>query len=113
MMMRFRSSSEPTLNGVKRPVGIELWIIDDDAVPMVGSPAVAGWIAQLAFWVLLTLGAYFEELGRKAAVLFVVLWAIGYFGLPRLSYGAFVAPYTAVLDIALVWLVFKRDVRLS
>ena len=80
---------------------------------MIGTPAVAAWVAQLAFWVLLALGTYFGELGRKAVVLFVVLWAVGYFGLPRLSGGAFVIPYTALLDIALVWLVFKADIRLS
>jgi hypothetical protein len=82
---------------------------------MTGSPAVAGWIAQLAFWVLLSLGVFFGELSRRAAIVFLVLWAVGYFGLPRLSpqSGVAVMPYTAVLDIALVWLVFKGDVRLS
>lgn len=46
---------------------------------------------------------------------FVVLWAAGYFGLPRLSVygGLFVPPYIAALDIALVWVVFKADIRLS
>jgi len=82
---------------------------------MIDTHAVAGWIAQLAFWVLLSLGVFFGELSRRAAIVFLVLWAVGYFGLPRLSpdSGFVVMPYTAVLDIALVWLVFKGDVRLS
>ncbi len=82
---------------------------------MVGAPAVAAWIAQFAFWVLLALGVFYGELNRKSIVTFVVLWAAGYFGLPRLSaYGGLVvAPYIAVLDIALVWMVFKGDLRLT
>ena len=82
---------------------------------MIDTAAVAGWIAQLAFWVLLSLGVFFGELSRRAVIVFLVLWAVGYFGLPRLSAqsGLAVMPYTAVLDIALVWLVFKSDVRLS
>ena len=90
-------------------------MIDDDARPMIDTHAVAGWIAQLAFWVLLSLGVFFGELSRRAAIVFLVLWVVGYLGLPRLSAdgGFAVMPYTAVLDIALVWLVFKSDVRLS
>jgi hypothetical protein len=82
---------------------------------MVGAPAVAAWIAQFAFWVLLALGVFYGELRRRSMVSFVVLWAAGYFGLPRLSAygGLFVPPYIAVLDIALVWVVFKGDLRLT
>jgi hypothetical protein len=82
---------------------------------MVGSPAVAAWIAQLAFWVVLALGLFYGELSRRAIVMFVALWVAGSFGLPRLfeSGGVFVPPYIAVLDIALVWIVFKGDIRLT
>ena len=82
---------------------------------MVGAPAVAAWIAQFAFWVLLALGVFYGELSRRSIVSFVVLWAAGYFGLPRLSAygGLLVPPYIAVLDIALVWVVFKGDLRLT
>jgi hypothetical protein len=82
---------------------------------MVDAPAVAAWIAQFAFWVLLALGVFYGELSRRSTVTFVVLWAAGYFGLPRLwTYGGLaVPPYIAVLDIALVWIVFKGDVRLT
>ena len=82
---------------------------------MVDTPAVAAWIAQFAFWVILALGVFYGELSRRSIATFVALWAAGYFGLPRLSAygGVFVPPYIAVLDIALVWVVFKADIRLS
>jgi hypothetical protein len=82
---------------------------------MVGAPAVAAWIAQFAFWVVLAVGVFSGELGRRSIVTFVVLWAAGYFGLPRLSAygGLFVPPYIAVLDVAIVWMVFKGDIRLT
>jgi hypothetical protein len=46
---------------------------------------------------------------------FVVLWVAGYAGLPRLSASSapLVTSYVAILDIALVWLVFKSDLRLT
>ena len=82
---------------------------------MIGSPAIAAWIAQVAFWVLLALGVFYGELGRRSAAVFVALWALGYFGLPIVStYSGLIVPsYTALLDIALVWLVFRGDLRLT
>ena len=82
---------------------------------MAGSPAVAAAVAQFGFWVLLALGAYYGELNKKRLAAFVALWAAGYFGLPRLSpYGGlYVTTWIAGLDIALVLLVFKKDIRLS
>jgi hypothetical protein len=78
-----------------------------------GSAAIGGWIAQLVFWVLIAIGAGSRELGLKAVALFVVMWLAGFFGLPRLSLGAMLfSPYTAVLDIVLVFLIFKGDVKL-
>jgi len=45
----------------------------------------------------------------------VVFWLAGYIGLPRISYwtGPFVTSWVAVLDIVLVFIVFKGDVRLT
>lgn len=82
---------------------------------MVGSASVAGYVAHVLFWAVLGIGAVFGELGRGALVTFVLLWVCGVLGLPRVfSSGAFlVTPYIAVLDIALVFIVFKGDVRLS
>ena len=82
---------------------------------MISSVGVAGWIAQVAFWAILLLGVAFGELGRRSLSVFLVLWALGFFALPRLSSQAdpFVTPYVAVLDIVLAFTVFKGDVRLS
>ena len=35
---------------------------------MDGTPVVAAWIAHLAFWVLLSLGIFVGELGRKSVI---------------------------------------------
>ena len=82
---------------------------------VVGSGSVAALVAQLVFWAILGLGIVFGEISRKAAVIFLALWAVGFFGLPRVSSSSalLVTPYLAVLDIVLVFLVFKGDVRLS
>jgi hypothetical protein len=80
-----------------------------------GSPAAAAWIAQVAFWVLLVLGIAYDALSKRATVIFVALWLAGYLSLPRIAWwtGAFVTAWVAVLDIVLVFVVFRGDVRLS
>lgn len=81
---------------------------------MISSVGIAAWIAQLAFWAILLLGVAFGEVGRRSLVAFLVLWALGFFGLPRLfpAAGPLVTPYIAVLDIVLAFIVFKGDVQL-
>ena len=61
------------------------------------------------------LGVFTGSLSNKRAAVFVALWMIGYLGLPRISWstGLFVTSYVAILDIVLVFVVFKGDVRLS
>jgi hypothetical protein len=79
-----------------------------------GSPALAGWIAHAAFWGLLVWGLALGELSIRLGTLFLLLWIGGRVGLPYLPYGAgFFSPYLAMLDIALVFLLFKGDVRLT
>ena len=79
-----------------------------------GSAVIAGWIAQIAFWTLLIIGAWSEDLGPKSLGVFVVLWLAGMFGLPHVSFGAGLStPVIAMLDIALVFLVLKGDIRLT
>jgi hypothetical protein len=82
---------------------------------MVGSASVAGYVAHVAFWAVLAIGAMFGELGRRGLATFALLWFCGVFGLPRVSVAAsfLVTPYVAVLDIVLVFIVFKGDVRMS
>jgi hypothetical protein len=43
-----------------------------------------------------------------------VLWLAGFLGLPYFTYGATLfSPFVAVLDIALVFIIFKGDIRLT
>ena len=79
-----------------------------------GTPVIAGWIAHVAFWTLLIVGAWSEDLGPRTIGVFLVLWLFGMFGLPQVSFGAGLStPLVAVLDVALVFLVFKGDIRLT
>ena len=79
-----------------------------------GSTAVAGWIAHIAFWALLLLGTTSGELRARLAVAFLIVWLMGFLGLPHVPYGAgLVTSFVAVLDVALVFIVFKGDVRLT
>jgi hypothetical protein len=78
-----------------------------------GSAAIAAWIAHLAFWILAAYGWLWEELGLRGLGVFLSLWLAGLFGLPYLPYGAALfSSFVAVLDIALVFMIFKGDVRL-
>jgi hypothetical protein len=79
-----------------------------------GTPVIAGWIAHVAFWTLLIVGAWSDDLGPRAIAVFLILWLVGMFGLPQVSFGAGLStPFVAVLDIALVFMVFKSDIRLT
>jgi hypothetical protein len=79
-----------------------------------GSPAIAGWIAHVTFWFLLIYGWLWQEIGLRGAGTFLLLWLAGYFGLAYLPYGGvFFSPFVAALDIALVFIIFKGDVRLT
>jgi hypothetical protein len=79
-----------------------------------GSPAIAALFAHAAFWALLAYGWWLGELRFRAAMIFLLLWLAGYAGLPYAPSGpALFAPFVATLDIALVFAVFKGDVRLS
>jgi len=77
------------------------------------SPAVASWIAQLAFWMLLACGITLGELRARGAGVFVALWAGALIGLPHVPWEpahVMFSPFVAVLDIALVFAIFKGNV---
>jgi hypothetical protein len=79
-----------------------------------GSVGIAAVIAKLAFVALLAFGIARGELGYRAAALFAVTGTVIWIGLPNIP-GAeqFVTSALAVVDIALVFAVFKGDVRLG
>jgi hypothetical protein len=63
---------------------------------MVGSGAIGSVVAQLAFWILLVVGVLSGQLSK------VAWWA-----------SSLVSSWIAILDIVLVFMVFKGDVRLT
>jgi hypothetical protein len=77
------------------------------------SPGVAGWIAQLVFWIVLAASAAMGELGVRSVGVFVSLWIAGLAALSYVQSPELFSPYVAVLDIVLVFVVFKGDVHLG
>jgi hypothetical protein len=76
-----------------------------------GSAGLAAWVAHAAYWVLLGIGWFSDELGLRGLAVFLLLWVAGYFALPHVPNGtALFAPFVAVLDIGLVFAIFKGDV---
>jgi hypothetical protein len=76
-----------------------------------GSAGVATLIAHVVFVVVLILG--WEDLGPRGGTLFLVLWLAAFLGREYVPYGPLLfTPYLAILDIVLVLIVFKGDVRL-
>jgi hypothetical protein len=81
-----------------------------------GAQAVAALIAHVAFWGLLLYGWSMGALGIVQAAVVMVLWLAGAIGLPYVPYEpaqAMFPSFVAVLDIALVFMIFKGDVPLS
>jgi hypothetical protein len=75
---------------------------------------IGALIAHVAFWVLLVYGWFWEELGPKGIAAFVILWLAGYFALQLIPQGPdMFFSWVAVLDVALVFIIFKGDIRLS
>lgn len=79
-----------------------------------GSIGIAAWIAKIAFLALLIWGVTSGDLRPKGIVVFLMLGAGAWIGLPYAPRGSdFVTSALALIDIALVFAVFKRDIRLT
>ena len=103
-----RPFDTPYHSGSDNPVGAGRRL-----TPRMGSVGIAAWIAHVTFWVLLVYGWFWDALGSKALGVLIFLWLTGMLGLPFIAYGAALfPPFVAVLDIALVFMIFKGDVRL-
>jgi hypothetical protein len=73
------------------------------------------WMAPVAlggFWVLLGAGWLLGELHVRRTAVFLSLWLAGYAASRAMLPEALFTPYVAMLDIALVLLIFKGDIRL-
>jgi hypothetical protein len=78
------------------------------------SAGIAALIAQVGFWVLLAYGWFWEELGLRGIAVFLLLWVGGMFLLRQVPQGDAMFPsFVALLDVALVFIIFKGDVRLT
>jgi hypothetical protein len=77
------------------------------------SAGIASLIAHVSFWVLLAFGWSWEEIGGRGTAVFLALWVAGLFGVRLLPYDGLFPSYVALLDVALVFIVFKGDVRLN
>lgn len=70
-------------------------------------------VAVWGFWVLLAAGWMLDELHVRGAAVFVLLWLAGFAGSRFVFSGMLFTPYVAVLDVALVFAIFKGDIRLK
>ena len=77
-----------------------------------GSAAIAALIAHFAFWFLLAYGWFWGEIKGRRLATFLTLWVGGLLGLPHLGTALFPS-YVALLDIALVLVVVKGDLRIT
>jgi hypothetical protein len=82
---------------------------------MVDSPFVAAFVARWTFWALLGIGWLSKELGPKGIAIFLLLWLAGLLGFRygAAPYDGLFSPYVAALDVGLVFVVFRGDVRLT
>jgi len=80
---------------------------------VIGAPAIGAFIAFWGFWVLLLAGWLRQALGLRGILLFLALWIAGRLALNVVLNGLLFTPYVAMLDIALVFVVFQGDVRLT
>ncbi|MGH9311405.1 MAG: hypothetical protein ACRD1U_18650 [Vicinamibacterales bacterium] len=80
------------------------------------SSAIAAWIAHVTFWLLLAYGLAVEEINAKRAGVFVALWIAALVALRAVPYEparTMFPSLVAVLDIVLVFMIFKGDIRLT
>jgi hypothetical protein len=69
--------------------------------------------SHITFWVLMVWAWVGDAMPVNTRVVFLVLWFVGLFGLPLLPYGEVLfSPLVAILDIILVFMLFKGDIRI-
>lgn len=78
-----------------------------------GSITIAGWIAVAGFWVLLVYGWFWDELSPTSIGVFIGLWLVARYGLAYFGAAGFFITCVAILDIVLVFIIFKGDVPIT
>ena len=67
----------------------------------------------IAFWVLLVAGWCLREFDLKAALIFIGLWLAGGWGFPLVGlHPAWFVILVVVLDVVMVFKIFRGDVRI-
>ena len=74
---------------------------------------IGPWVALIAFWCLLAVAWVADEPELRWRVGFVVIWAVANVAFRYLGYSALFPSFVALLDVAMVLMIFKGDVRLS
>ena len=78
------------------------------------SSGLAALIAHSGFWFLLAYGYFWDEIDARGILVFAILWAAGLYALRYAALGSDLSTsFVAVLDIVLVFIIFKGDVRLT
>jgi hypothetical protein len=82
---------------------------------VIGTPLIAAWIGRVAFWCLIPWGLATGELGIRSAAVFLAIWFAAFvgFGYLPIPYSAMFPAFVAVLDVVLVLLIFKGDLRIT
>ena len=79
-----------------------------------GSVGLAAWIAKIVFVSLLIVGGVSGELRARGIAVFLILGALAWIGLLYVPRGAdFVTSALAVIDIAMVLVIYKGDLRIT
>jgi hypothetical protein len=77
------------------------------------SAGVAALIAHVGFWFLLAYGWFWDEIAPRGIAVFLLLWVAGLCAMRLLPYDGMFFSFVALLDIALVFIIFKGDIRLT
>jgi hypothetical protein len=81
---------------------------------LIGSAAIAAFVAHAAFWCLLIWGWFSAELRMRGLVVALAFWIGAYLAAPALPFGAAMfSSFVALLDIVLVLVIFKGDILIT
>ena len=74
---------------------------------------IGAWLALVMFWLLIAWSWVFDELGHGWRAVFVALWVSSNLALRAWHASAVFPSIVALLDVVLVLIVFKGDIRLT
>ena len=80
---------------------------------MIGSATIGAWVALIAFWLLLGLAWAFDEIRLAGRLAFVALWLAVNLTLRVLGASDLFPAIVALIDVVLVLILFRGDIRLT